>query len=148
MIIPAGGYDLRTLRLGWTFGQQRRASGEWFYEVGPFYDGDRTTFGYSGARVNLTPQFAVEPGFSVNRVTLPYGDFTATVVSSRATYTITPMMFVSGLAQYNSSNNSLGANVRFRWEYSVGQRALRRLQRRARHDTSEAIPTCRTGRWL
>jgi hypothetical protein len=30
------------------------------------------------------------------------------------------MMFVSGLFQINSSNHSVGANVRFRWEYIPG----------------------------
>jgi len=33
---------------------------------------------------------------------------------------MTPWMFVSALLQYNSSRNSLGANVRFRWEYQPG----------------------------
>ena len=33
---------------------------------------------------------------------------------------MTPWMFVSALLQYNSSRNSLGANVRFRWEYQSG----------------------------
>ena len=117
VIIPPGGYDLRTYRFAYTLGQQRRAAGKWMLEVGPFYDGNRFTFGYSLARVNVTPQLAVEPGFSVNKVNLPYGDFTATVINNRVTYTMTPLMFVSGLVQYNSNSRSLGANVRFRWEY-------------------------------
>ena len=29
-------------------------------------------------------------------------------------------MFFAGLVQYNSSNSTLGANLRFRWEYSPG----------------------------
>ena len=33
---------------------------------------------------------------------------------------MTPSMFVSALVQYNSSNDSLGANLRFRWEYQPG----------------------------
>ena len=33
---------------------------------------------------------------------------------------MTPLMFVSALLQYNSSNKSLGANIRFRWEYQPG----------------------------
>ena len=33
---------------------------------------------------------------------------------------MTPLMFFSALLQYNSSNNSLGANIRFRWEYQPG----------------------------
>jgi hypothetical protein len=33
---------------------------------------------------------------------------------------MTPLMFVSALIQYNSSNSTLGANVRLRWEYQPG----------------------------
>ena len=29
-------------------------------------------------------------------------------------------MFFSGLAQFNSSNDSLSSNLRFRWEYQPG----------------------------
>jgi hypothetical protein len=53
-------------------------------------------------------------------VRLPEGDFLARLVSARTTYTVTPMVFVSGLVQYNSSNNALGANIRLRWEYEPG----------------------------
>ncbi len=35
-------------------------------------------------------------------------------------YTFTPRMFVSGLVQYNSSNDRVSANVRLRWEYHPG----------------------------
>ena len=51
---------------------------------------------------------------------LPEGDFTTKLATARTTYTITPWMFVSALLQYKSSSNSLGANVRFRWEYQPG----------------------------
>ena len=33
---------------------------------------------------------------------------------------MTPLMFVSALLQYNSSNSSLSTNLRLRWEYSPG----------------------------
>ena len=48
------------------------------------------------------------------------GSFTARVARTRATYTITPRMFVSGILQYNSATTSLGSNLRFRWEYQPG----------------------------
>ena len=68
----------------------------------------------------MTPQLSVEPGFSFNRIALPEGRFTTQLVTTRTTYTVTPLMFVSALVQYNSSNDSLGVNVRFRWEYRPG----------------------------
>jgi hypothetical protein len=118
--VPSGGYDQRYVRGEFQFGQQRPISGTVFGEVGAFYAGERQTFGYSGGRVNVSPQLSVEPGVSVNRVRLPFGDFTATLVSARTTFTVTPLMFVSGLVQYNSSNHTVGANVRLRWEYQPG----------------------------
>ena len=42
------------------------------------------------------------------------------LVSSRVTYTMTPLMFTTALIQYNQGASSLAANVRFRWEYQPG----------------------------
>jgi hypothetical protein len=103
-----------------TIGQQRTASGLLFFEQGAFYNGDRRVFGYSSGRVKINSHLAVEPGLSINRVTLPYGSFTAKLMTSRVTYTITPLMFVSSLVQFNSSNNSVSTNARLRWEYRPG----------------------------
>ena len=63
---------------------------------------------------------SLEPSFSINWVDLVQGSFTAKVARTRATYTITPRMFVSGIVQYNSAGTSFGSNVRFRWEYRPG----------------------------
>jgi hypothetical protein len=118
--IPAGMYQYANLEANFRVGQQRRASGTWVLEAGKFYGGTRYTVGYNSARVKVTPQLAFEPSFSINRVDLPYGEFTAKLASTRTTYTITPLMFVSGLVQYNSSNNLFSSNVRLRWEYQPG----------------------------
>jgi hypothetical protein len=120
VLVPQGGYDLRTARAAFTLGQQRRVSGTVFTEGGRFYSGTRAAFGFNAARVMVLPQLAVEPGVSFNRVSLPYGEFTANLVTSRVTYTVTPMMFVTSLVQYNSTNRSLSTNVRLRWEYRPG----------------------------
>ena len=72
------------------------------------------------ARLQVTPQVSLEPSLSINWVDLVQGSFTAKVARTRATYTITPRMFVSGIVQYNSAGTSFGSNVRFRWEYRPG----------------------------
>jgi hypothetical protein len=41
-------------------------------------------------------------------------------VGSRITYTVTPLMFVSALLQFNSSSRVVSSNIRFRWEYLPG----------------------------
>jgi hypothetical protein len=118
--LPVGGYDFYTTRVGYIAGQQRRISGELVLEIGDFYNGDRKTISVNAARMQVTPQVSLEPSFSVNWVDLVQGSFTAKVARTRATYTITPRMFVSGIVQYNSAGTSFGSNVRFRWEYRPG----------------------------
>ncbi|MEQ1731439.1 MAG: DUF5916 domain-containing protein, partial [Vicinamibacterales bacterium] len=120
VIIPSGGHTYRNLRAEYAAGQQRPLSGTVFVERGSFWDGDKTTIGVSTGLARLTSRLSVEPSVSVNRVDLPYGAFRTTLVSSRATFTLTPLMFVSGLVQYNSSASQVSTNVRLRWEYQPG----------------------------
>ena len=68
----------------------------------------------------MTPRFAVEPNLSFNWINLPQGDFTNTLVGNRATFTVSPRMFVAALIQYTSGTTSVLTNVRVRWEYSPG----------------------------
>ncbi len=118
--LPVGGYDFAHIRGSYEFGRQRQVSGTVSFESGTFYSGRRRTLGVSGGRANLTPHFSVEPSYSVNWVDLVEGSFTTTLMGSRITNTMTPMMFASAFLQYNSSNNTLAANVRLRWEYRPG----------------------------
>ena len=118
--IPVGGYRFQDARVSFTRGTQRRLSGSAAVQHGSFFGGDKTSVEVTSARLELSPQLSVEPGASFNWVRLPEGDFTTELATARTTYTLTPLMFVSALLQYNSSNNSLGANVRFRWEYQPG----------------------------
>ncbi len=118
--IPVGDYRFSNARAGLTLGQQRRVSGNLSAEYGSFFDGHLAALGFSRSRVNLTPLFSLEPNISINWVDLPQGSFTTTLVGSRVTYTVTPLMFVSALMQYNSSTNQVSANVRLRWEYHPG----------------------------
>jgi hypothetical protein len=120
VIIPIGVYDFRDLFLAYQMGEQRPVSGTWSLQRGQYYDGHLTAVAYQRARVEVTPQLSVQPGFSVNFVQLPGQDATLTLITSRVTYTVTPRMFVSGLVQYNSTTSSLSANVRLRWEYQPG----------------------------
>jgi hypothetical protein len=114
--IPDGAYDFWTARAGYTFGQQRPISGALALEHGAFYGGRRTALALSRSRVNVTPRFSLEPNVSVNWLSLPNGSFTTTLVGSRVTFTMTPLMFLSALPP------PVGISTR--------QRALRRVQRR------------------
>jgi hypothetical protein len=118
--IPVGGYDFHTLQLSYTGGQQRKISGAIVYETGTYYGGTQQSVSVNSARIEVTPRGSLEPSFSINFVDLPQDSFTATVLRSRATYTVTPRMFVSGIVQYNSTTTSVGSNLRLRWEYAPG----------------------------
>ena len=118
--LPVGGYDFGTARLGWTFGQQRPVFGNLSFEHGSFYNGRKTAVGFRRGRVEVTRRLSVQPSLSLNWVDLDEGEFQATVIGSRLTYTVTPLMFVSALVQYNSAADTVGLNVRLRWEYVPG----------------------------
>ena len=118
--IPVGGYGFQDVQTAFTFGQQRRLLGRVSVQHGSFFSGGKTTVGINQGRLELTPQFSLEPSYSYNRVDLPEGLFATHLVRTRTTYTMTPLMFVSALVQYNSSNDSLSTNLRLRWEYSPG----------------------------
>jgi len=120
VIIPIGGYDFSEIHLMYNFGPQRPVSANVIVEYGQFYDGTRTGISTSRGRLQVNPQLTLEPGVTLNIVNLPQGDFTTTLVSTRATYTMTPRMSAGALIQYNSTNASVSSNIRFRWEYIPG----------------------------
>ena len=108
--IPVGGYDFWNARTVVGFGQQRRIAGSLFAEYGAFYGGTKTALGFGGGgpfsgRIELTPQFSFQPALSFNWIDLPQGSFTTRLMTARTTYTVTLLMFVSALVQYNSSND-------------------------------------------
>ncbi len=126
-LIPAGAYDFGEVRASYEMGPQRRISGTISGSTGSFYDGTNTELGYRGV-VEISPRFNVEPGLTLNWITLPAGlssvalakedAFQTTVASARTTYMFSPAMAVSALVQYNSTAKSLGSSIRFRWEYA------------------------------
>jgi Domain of unknown function (DUF5916) len=117
--IGVGGYQFDRVSAGYWFGRQRPVSGWVGADVGQFYGGKRTELSYWG-RIDFGKQFALEPNISINWVDIPEGPFTTNLVRVRATYNLSPRSFVAALVQYNSADDALSTNVRFRWEYQPG----------------------------
>ncbi len=117
--IPIGEYDFRNLRTTYRLGPQRRISGGVTLQHGDFFGGEKSAARYNG-RVELTPRLSIEPGISWSWVSLPGGRFTTRLLSARTNVTLSPRMLLAALLQYNSSNETVGANFRFRWEYEPG----------------------------
>ncbi|HUR32274.1 MAG TPA: DUF5916 domain-containing protein [Vicinamibacterales bacterium] len=119
VILPTGDYAFNEIDALYRLGPQRRLTGDLRVIRGGFYSGRRTEVSYAG-RIEVTPRLSVEPRLSVNSAQLPQGDFVTKLLTTRATFTVTPRMFASGLVQYNSSTSSFSTNVRLRWEYRPG----------------------------
>jgi hypothetical protein len=120
VILPIGSYDFDTFRIGYNLAQQRVVSANLTAEFGTFYNGHKTTISAARGRVPITNQLSVEPTYSINYVSLVEGEFTTHLVGSRVTYSMTPLMFVSALIQFNSGIGAVSTNARFRWEYQPG----------------------------
>jgi hypothetical protein len=120
VIIPVGGYNFRDAVVSYTMGQQRRFSGTVSLQAGQFYDGTITALNLGGARLAILKQFSVEPSVSINRIDLPYGEFTSELFRARTDYGFSPRMFASALLQYSTADHTFSSNVRFRWEYIPG----------------------------
>ena len=118
--IPVGDYDYRSIFLSYAMGQQRRVSGTLSLWSGDYYHGTINAVGYQRGRVEITPQFSLEPGLSINNISLPNATYTVPLVTSRVTYTFTPRMFFGGLIQYSPVSDTISANLRLRWEYQPG----------------------------
>ena len=120
VVVPSGGYDYSSLSLGYSVGQQRKVSGRLSASVGSFYgDGTKKETSYSGY-AGFGSHFAVEPAASLAWVDLPYGQFTARVLSGRFIVTPNPRMMLSSLMQFNAATHALSSSARLRWEYRPG----------------------------
>ena len=111
---------MKSMTERWTFGMSRSILGNLAIEQGTFYSGRKTAVSFGRARAEVTSQLSVEPNLSLNWIDLKEGKFQATVIGSRFIYSFTPLMFASGLVQYNSASRTVGTNIRLRWEYAPG----------------------------
>ena len=119
IVIPAGPYSFGTLSGSYALAQSGNVSGSISVSHGGFFGGDDTSIGYSG-RLVLSPRLALDPNVSFRWTDLPGGSFSTQQYRTRVTYTFSPLMFLSGLIQYNTNSDTLSTNLRLRWEYSPG----------------------------
>src|SRR5262249_10860649 len=106
VFVPAGGDEFNPGRGPYTLGAPRPVSGSIAAARGEFYSGTLSEITWRG-RVGFSRQFYAEPTLSWNRVSGPFGLTDNNLVSSRATYTISPRMFVSALVQYQSRTDNI-----------------------------------------
>ena len=79
VVIPPGTYTFDRVRGSTRFSGHRRFSGSVGAELGGFFGGTRTELTYRG-RVEVTPQFSLEPDFAMNWIDLPQGAFQTNLI--------------------------------------------------------------------
>ena len=143
-VIPAGGYEFTVGRIGYNLGQQRPVSGNLLLERGQFYNGTRTGLALSNGRVNVSSRLSIEPSVVLNWIRLPAASVTSKLIGSRVTYTVTPLMFVSALVQYNNSTHTVSTNARLRWEYRPGSEVFVVFNDEHNDAVSAGLPSLQT----
>ena len=119
VVVPRGGYDGHNLRTSYTMGQQHKMAGTLTLQRGSLYNGTRTQASYSGY-LGFNSHLAIEPSLILAWVDLPWGTFTARVLTMRTVVTPTARMVLSNLVQFNAASQTLSSSVRLRWEYTPG----------------------------
>jgi len=118
--LPPGDYRAQYVRASYLMGPQRPVSGTVAVQYGGYFGGTLTALELEQGRVTITPRLSLEPSFVFNWLDLDQGSFRTQLVRLRTTFSFSPRMFASGLAQYNSSNDTVSSNLRLRWEYVPG----------------------------
>ena len=119
VVIPAGRYDWSAPRFIAGTTKSRAVDVRFDYESGGFFGGTSRNY-----RTNLgwRPSNHVELGLSGNlrQIRLPQGKFDLRIGQARATYTFSPDLQLSLLAQYDNFSNELGTNFRVKWTVKPG----------------------------
>ena len=109
--IPAGSYSFGTHGFAFETFSGRRLQGSVAFDRGTFYDGTRANVD-ARAVVRFNKHLSLAPGLTRTEVALPRGRFTTTIYSTRTTYTVTPNLSLSSLAQWDSDSRRIVTNVR------------------------------------
>ena len=118
--IPVGGYRFSDAGITYALGPQRPLNGRVEVTAGGYFGGTIRSVSLSRGRIDLFPNVSVEPSLSFNWIDLPHGSARTDLAVTRVNYTFSSRMFLSGLLQYNSTNRTVGTNLRLRWEYTPG----------------------------
>jgi uncharacterized protein DUF5916 len=117
VIIPAGSYHWNRYRVEGQFAAKRKLSGQLTWWFGDFYGGTLDQFILTSAW-KPSPVFILEMNGERNLGNLPEGNFTQTLVGTRARLNLTPDVQFSSFVQYDTDSRNLGANSRLRWTFN------------------------------
>lgn len=111
LAVPVGDYGFHEGALTYRSNPSRPLSGSVRVSGGGFFDGSRLGL-EAEALWRMSYRLSFEASVERNRVSLPAGTITPTVVGGRIRYGSSTRLFASAIVQYNSSNDHLVSNVR------------------------------------
>jgi Domain of unknown function (DUF5916) len=117
VVIEPGAYHWRRYRLEAGTAQKRPLSSQVTWWFGRFYDGLLDQIEWEGTW-NPTPLLTLELSGEHNIGRLKGGDFTETIVGTRARINLSPDLTVASYLQYDTTTKSVGVNNRLRWTFT------------------------------
>ncbi|MEQ9424757.1 MAG: DUF5916 domain-containing protein [Cyclobacteriaceae bacterium] len=114
VVVDAGTYDHAEAQIVFQTNPSKNVYANTRHVLGGSFGGNRyLNSGTIGLRIG--DKFTSEYSLSFNNFRLPNGDFDATVLGARLSYSFTPRIFLQSLVQYNSAAEVYSANIRFGW---------------------------------
>jgi hypothetical protein len=119
-VVPTGGYTWNTFRARYSSDQSRRVYGNLSYDTGGYYSGDKRTV-RAGFSVLPLETLLVENSYTRNVITLPARPtYVTNTLSTRASYSFSPDLFLKTYIQYNDANRTASLNILFWYIYRPG----------------------------
>lgn len=120
VVVPPGIYKGGNINIEYNLDPSKRITGapiiEYLGEWG-FFGGKRNTVRLNPF-IKFSERLSIDARYEINRVTLPFGNFTAHVLNARVNYSFSKKLLTSTTIQYNStSNNLIGLNFRLNYIY-------------------------------
>lgn len=119
VVIPAGEYRWDHEGIWFETNASRPVSMEAWYQVGGFFDGERTAHGTS-LRLRPSRFLRAESSWDRNRVELPGGAFTTNLFREKLQVNLTPDLSTAAFVQFSDAAELLAANLRIGWTYRPG----------------------------
>ncbi|MPZ19626.1 MAG: hydrolase [Luteitalea sp.] len=114
VVVPPGTYEHGEAQLVFMTNQGAPVSLDVETTIGGFFGGDRVSVSPT-LRMRLRETLTTEVTYERNDVDLPWGDFVASLVRTRASYSFNTRTFVQALVQYNDRADLWSMNFRFAW---------------------------------
>jgi len=119
IIIPAGDHEFNDVTVEFEAASQRRVAGEVAMTRGGFWSGTRTGW-ETELVVRPIPGVLIGTEWERDDVSLPEGDFVATVFRQRGEWQLSPWISTTAVVQYDNVSKITGLYARFHWILKPG----------------------------